>query len=75
LKLIRKKSEKCISGIATFSRHSLSTQPKSREEKRAWLYNNQLKNSVLKHAVECTNLKLAPTGSHINKQVQIVLVA
>jgi hypothetical protein len=34
----------CISGMATYSRHSLPTQPKSTEEKRAWLYNNKFKN-------------------------------
>jgi hypothetical protein len=38
------KSEICISGMATFSRHSLPTQPKSREEKTAWLYNYQFQN-------------------------------
>jgi hypothetical protein len=42
--MIIQKSEICISVImATFSRHSLSTQPKGREEKRAWLYNISLK--------------------------------
>ena len=30
--------------MATSSRHSLPTQPKSREEKRAWLYNDQFQN-------------------------------
>jgi hypothetical protein len=30
--------------MATSSRHSLPTQPKGREEKRAWLYNNQFQN-------------------------------
>jgi cephalosporin hydroxylase len=30
--------------MATSSRHSLPTQPKSREEKTAWLYNNQFQN-------------------------------
>jgi hypothetical protein len=68
---------------------SLSTQPKSKEEKRALLYNNQFKNtrhkqltkmrtrgvtalewSVAKQVLGCTNLTLAPTGSHIKKQVQ-----
>jgi hypothetical protein len=90
-----------MSGMATFSRHGLPTQPKSREEKRAWLYNNPfqkrrnkqftkvrtrgvtaLERSVAKQfatvdlnqVLECTNLTLAPTGSHINKQVKVVLV-
>jgi hypothetical protein len=35
--LVLKKSEICISGMATSSRHSLPTQPKRREEKTAWL--------------------------------------
>jgi hypothetical protein len=39
-----KKCEICISGMATLSRHSHPTQPKCREEKRAWLYNNQFQN-------------------------------
>ncbi len=87
--------------MATSSRHSLPTQPKSREEKTAWLYNNQFQNrrhkqltkvrtrgvtalerSVAKQiatgglnqVLGCTNLTLAPTGSHINKQAQVVLV-
>jgi hypothetical protein len=29
-------SEKCISGMATSRRHSLPTQPISREENRSW---------------------------------------
>ncbi len=74
---------------------------KRREDKRAWLYNNQFQNrrhkqltkvrtrgvtalerSVAKQiatgglnqVLGCTNLTLAPTGSHINKQAQVVLV-
>jgi hypothetical protein len=33
-----KKSEICISGISTPGKHSLPTQPKSREEMRACVY-------------------------------------
>jgi hypothetical protein len=95
------KSETCISGMATSSRHSHPTHSKSREEKTAWLNNNQFQNrrhkqltkvrtrgvSALERTVAkqiatgglnqvlgCTNLTLAPTDSHINKQAQVVLV-
>jgi hypothetical protein len=39
-----KKGEICISGMPTFSKHSLLTHPKSIDEKRACLYNNQFQN-------------------------------
>jgi hypothetical protein len=81
--------------------HIQQTQPKGREEKRAWLYNNPFQNrrhkqftkvrtrgvteferSVAKQFATgglnqvsgCTNPTLAPTGSHMNKQIQVVLV-
>ncbi len=87
--------------MAASSRHSLPTQPKSREEKTAWLYNNQFQNRRHKQSTKvgtrgvtalersvakqiatgglnqvlgCTNLTLAPTGSRMNKQAQVVLV-
>jgi hypothetical protein len=38
------KSEICISGIASLSKHSLPRQPNSIEEKKAWFDNNQFQN-------------------------------
>jgi hypothetical protein len=33
-----KENEKCISGMTTLEKHSLRTQQKCREEKKAWVY-------------------------------------
>ncbi len=85
--------------------HIQQTQPthtaESREEKTAWLYNNQFHNRRhkqltkvrtrgvtalelsetkqfatvgLNQVLGCTFFTLSPTGSHINKQAQVVLV-
>jgi hypothetical protein len=63
------KKEICISGMATSSRYSLSTQPKVERREHGYTMIMGL-NQVL----QCNNISLAPTGSHINEEVQVVVV-
>jgi hypothetical protein len=62
-----------ISEMATFSRHSLSTQPKGRQEKISLLYNNQFHKAVGTTAISpttCGNVgKVMDALLQINKYI------
>jgi hypothetical protein len=63
------KSEICISGMTTSSRHTLPKQPKSREEKRAWLYHNQFQKWRHKQSTNVRNRRVTDLGLSVAKQL------